>query len=99
VTDGQRLGSILNGVRAQGFAIVDQELEDGVRSLAAPLHGASGAVIAAINVSAHASRVTMDTLRKDLLPHLLDSAAKIDADLQSLGGQPAPPSPPTPKSP
>jgi IclR family pca regulon transcriptional regulator len=98
VTDAERLEGILNGVRTQGFAIVDQELEDGVRSLAAPLHGAAGAVVAAINVSAHASRVTMDTLRKDLLPHLLASAAKIDADLQSLGGQTTPPSPPTPRS-
>jgi IclR family pca regulon transcriptional regulator len=88
VTDPERLGAILNTVRAQGYAIVDQELEDGVRSLAAPIHGAGGAVVAAINVSAHASRVTMDALRKDFLHPLLDTAAKIDGDLTSLGGVP-----------
>jgi IclR family pca regulon transcriptional regulator len=93
VTDGQRLLGVLSAVRTQGYAIVDQELEEGVRSLAAPIHDASGAVVASINVSAHASRVTMDTLRKDFLPHLLDTAAKIDVDLQSLGGQTSRPRP------
>jgi IclR family pca regulon transcriptional regulator len=86
ITDADRLRSVLAVVRAQGYAVVDQELEDGIRTIAAPIQGANREVIAAINVSAHASRVTMDTLRKEFLPHLLDTAAKITLDLSSLGG-------------
>jgi IclR family transcriptional regulator, pca regulon regulatory protein len=85
ITDPVRLRTILDGIRTQGYAVVDQELEDGIRSMAAPIHGANQEVIAAINVSAHASRVSMDTLRKEFLPPLLDTAAKIDADFSSLG--------------
>jgi IclR family transcriptional regulator, pca regulon regulatory protein len=85
VTDAERLRTILDGIRAQGYAVVDQELEDGIRSIAAPIRGAGKDVIAAINVSAHASRMTMDSLRKEFLPLLLDAAAKIDDDLSSLG--------------
>jgi IclR family pca regulon transcriptional regulator len=87
ITEAERLRAVLNTVRAQGYAVVDQELEEGVRSVAAPIRDAAGTVVAAINVSAHASRVTMDALRRDFLPHLVDTAAKIDADLASLGGQ------------
>jgi IclR family pca regulon transcriptional regulator len=85
VTDADRLRTILAGVRVQGYAVVDQELEDGIRSMAAPIRSLNGDVIAALNVSAHASRATMDTLRKEFLPPLLKAAASITADLSSLG--------------
>ena len=48
----------LDRVREQGWALVDQELEEGLRSIAAPVRDASGRTIAAVNVSAHASRVS-----------------------------------------
>ncbi|MGH9104226.1 MAG: IclR family transcriptional regulator domain-containing protein, partial [Acidimicrobiales bacterium] len=63
-----------------------QELEDGLRSLAAPIHDAGGTVVAAINVSVHATRVTMEALRKEFLPDLLSAAAQIETDLRSRGG-------------
>jgi IclR family pca regulon transcriptional regulator len=91
ITEAERLRAMLNTVRAQGYAVVDQELEEGVRSVAAPICDATTTVVAAINVSAHASRVTMDALRRDFLPHLLETASKIGADLASLGGQTAHP--------
>jgi IclR family pca regulon transcriptional regulator len=73
-------------VRRQGWAMVDQELEQGVRSVAVPIGGADGAVAAALNVSVHASRMTMAALRKEVLPRLLATAAAIEAELRSVGG-------------
>jgi IclR family pca regulon transcriptional regulator len=72
----------LDRVRAQGWALVDQELEEGLRSIAAPIRDRSGAVVAAVNVSAHASRASKDAVRKSLLPPLLETAARIEADLR-----------------
>ncbi len=85
VTDPNRLREILADVAKQGYAIVDQELEEGLRAVAAPIHGAGGAVTAAINLSAHASRVSMTSMRTELLPRLLDTAGRIESDLQSQG--------------
>lgn len=81
VTDPARLRDILETVRVRGYATTDQELEDGLRSAAVPIHGADGAVIAAMNISAHASRVSMEQLRRDLLPKLSSTARLIEQDL------------------
>jgi IclR family transcriptional regulator, pca regulon regulatory protein len=85
VTDPERLREIVREVGRQGYAIVDQELEEGLRAIAAPIHGAGNAVIAAINLSAHASRVSLAAMRAVLLPALLETAARIEADLRSQG--------------
>ena len=71
----------LTRVRTDGYAIVDQELEEGLRSIAAPIHDRTGAVVGAVNVSVHASRATVAAMRRGLLPPLLAAAARIDADL------------------
>ncbi|GAB1509530.1 IclR family transcriptional regulator domain-containing protein [Actinophytocola sp. KF-1] len=68
-------------VRAQGWALVNQELEEGLRALAAPVRDRSGTVVAAVNVSAHASRTSLEAMRRDLLPPLLKTAARIEADI------------------
>jgi IclR family pca regulon transcriptional regulator len=81
VTDLERLRRQLDRVRAQGWAAVDQELEQGVRSVAVPIRDATGAVSAALNVSVHASRMTMATLRKQVLPQLLQTAGAIEGEL------------------
>src|SRR6266571_5797889 len=81
VTDPDRLREIVHEVAEQGYSIVDQELEEGLRALAAPIRDASGAVTAAINVSAHASRHSPDAMLTHLLPALLQTAAQIEADL------------------
>jgi IclR family transcriptional regulator, pca regulon regulatory protein len=87
VTDPDRLRAILREVDSQGYAIVDQELEDGLRAIAAPIHDASGAVIAAVNVSAHAGRYhTPDAMLTQLLPDLLKTAALIESDLKAIPG-------------
>jgi IclR family pca regulon transcriptional regulator len=85
VTDPARLREILHEVGELGYSIVDQELEEGLRAIAAPIRGSGGGVIAAINVSAHASRVSMAAMRTDLLPALLDTARQIEVDLKSQG--------------
>lgn len=68
-------------VRSQGWALVNQELEEGLRALAAPIRDRTGKVVAALNVSAHASRTSLEAMRRDLLPPLLKAAARVEADL------------------
>lgn len=81
VADPRILTEELDRIRDRGFAIVDGELEDGVRSVAAPVHGRGGRVVAAVNVSTATSRVDLDRLESDFLPALLDTTQAIDAEL------------------
>lgn len=81
VTDVQALIDEVATVRQQGWCLLDQELEEGIRSVAAPLHDRRGRVIASINVGTHASRVTLRQLRSEILPALLATARSIDAQL------------------
>jgi IclR family transcriptional regulator, pca regulon regulatory protein len=83
VTDPVQLKKIVREVGEQGYAIVDQELEEGLRAIAAPIHGSADGVTAAINVSAHASRVSLEAMRTDLLPAMLETARQIETDLRS----------------
>ena len=69
-------------VRSQGWALVNQELEEGLRAIAAPVRDQTGAVVAAVNVSAHATR-TLESMRRDLLPPLLVATAAIERDLRA----------------
>jgi IclR family transcriptional regulator, pca regulon regulatory protein len=78
---------VIDKVRKQGYAATDQELEEGLRSLAVPIHGASGAVVAALNVSVHASRASMAALRREYLPAAQKAAVAIEGDLR--GAAPA----------
>jgi IclR family pca regulon transcriptional regulator len=87
VTDPTRLRAVLNEVRSQGYAIVDQEMEEGIRAVAAPLRDGSGATVAAVNLSAYASRVSIDAFRDEFLPGLLETARQIEADLKALGSR------------
>jgi len=85
VTDPARLRDTLAQVAGQGYAIVDQELEEGLRAVAVPIRGAADVGTAAINVSAHASRVSMTALREEILPVLQGTVAQIEADLRAAG--------------
>ena len=79
------LRQVVATVRRQGYALTDQELEDGLRSVAVPIHDASGVAIAALNVSVHASRATIQALRNEFLPPAQEAAAAIEAELRSAG--------------
>ncbi|MCX4091371.1 IclR family transcriptional regulator domain-containing protein [Nocardia sp. alder85J] len=81
VTEPAQLRGELEKVRAQGYSLVDQELEAGLRSVAAPVHDSAGAVVAAINISTHASRRGLEEIHGDLLPHLRIAARGIEADM------------------
>ena len=89
LTDPAKLRSELARIRAQGWALVDQELEEGLRSVAAPIRDRTGRVVAAVNVSAHASRASKDAVRRVLLPPLLATAERIEADLRAASATPA----------
>jgi IclR family pca regulon transcriptional regulator len=80
IVDPPELRRELDRVRRQRWALVDQELERGLRSIAAPIRDAAGRVIAAANVGAHAGRITVATLRRALLPSLQATAAAIERD-------------------
>jgi IclR family pca regulon transcriptional regulator len=70
----------LIGVRARGWALADEELAPGVRSIAAPVRDAAGTVRAAMNVTVHAAETSLDTLVNDHLPRLLRAAGEVSAD-------------------
>ena len=81
ITDVGTLHAELQVVAEQGWCLLDQELEDGIRSIAVPVHDATRTVVAAINVSTHASRVQLPDLIAKYLPRLQACSARIDADL------------------
>jgi len=85
VCDERTLRQILLQVRQRGWALVDQEVEEGVRSVAAPIRDRTGRVIAAINASAHATRAPVRKLRESFVPVLLDAASRISRSLGAPG--------------
>ncbi|HAS40249.1 MAG TPA: IclR family transcriptional regulator [Microscillaceae bacterium] len=70
-------------VRQQGWALSDQELEIGVRSVACPLKDKDGKTLAALNISGHASRVTKEEMLDKFLPALQNTVAKIEQALKN----------------
>lgn len=71
------LREVLKQVRADGYAIVDQELEVGLRSIAVPVRDTRGRVVAAMNVGAQAGRVTLAQMKTLYLPHLCRAAEQL----------------------
>ena len=82
VATRSELAVVLAQIRAEGYALVDQELEIGLRSLAVPIHDPSGTVVAAINTSTDARRGTPEDVLTVLLPVLRDTATAIESDLR-----------------
>jgi len=79
--DPKHLAAAIAQVRERGWAFVDQELEEGLRVLAAPVRGPRGRVIAAVSVSTLAGSSTPDAFLRDMLPPVLRAAAAIEVDL------------------
>ena len=84
VTDPQELTRVIAETGEQGYALIDQELELGLRSIAVPLRDTSGRVFAGLNVSAQAARVDTAMMIKEFLPLLKESANRIEALRASL---------------
>lgn len=85
VTDPARLRELVDEVRARGWALVDEELEMGLRSVAAPITCSDGRTIAALNVSGAVARISRDDLLERFLPDLLATAAEISLSLIRSG--------------
>ena len=84
LTDEASLRAELAVISARGWSLVDQELEPGLRSLAAPVRDRDGRVVAALNVSTHAARYSLEQLHDDLAPVILDAARALSADLGTV---------------
>jgi IclR family pca regulon transcriptional regulator len=77
----EALWECLQQVRQQGWCLVDQELEQGLRSLAVPVYDSSGHVLAAMNVSTHAGRVPASELEQRFLPIMLNASRELSSQL------------------
>ncbi len=71
---------VLYEVRTRGWALTDEHLARGIRSIAAPVRDGSNHVVAALNVTVHAAETSIKTLTEKYLPLLLQTAAAISAD-------------------
>ncbi|MFD5075782.1 IclR family transcriptional regulator C-terminal domain-containing protein [Streptomyces sp. NPDC058371] len=85
ITDPARLRATLRQVRDEGFALVDEELEQGLRSIAVPVRDRTGRVVAAVNVAMHSSRRTPEQCVEEVLPELHTAATRIETDLRVAG--------------
>lgn len=81
ITDLRALVERVREDRRQGFSIVDEELERGLRSIAVPLVGRDGHCVAALNVSANSHRTTRNEMRDRYLPALSEAARQISRSI------------------
>ncbi|MEA2923802.1 MAG: IclR family transcriptional regulator, pca regulon regulatory protein [Alphaproteobacteria bacterium] len=81
ITDLQALFDRIRDDHSQGFSIVDEELERGLRAIAVPIVDRQREVVAALNLSTHATRTTRNEMRDKFLPQLRAAAAQIAAFL------------------
>ena len=84
VTSKKSLSTEIAKASEQGWYLLDQELEVGLRSLSVPIGTHVNDTYAAINVSVPASRVGIDSLTQQILPRLQNAARKIDKDIADL---------------
>jgi IclR family pca regulon transcriptional regulator len=83
VTEAEVLRDALQRVREQGWSIVSEELEKGLLSASAPVRDRSGAVVAALASSTSTGRSTVEDLRRDVVPLLVETAERISEALRA----------------
>lgn len=86
ITAVETLEAALEQIRQTGYGMTDEELELGVRSVAAPVRDASGEVVAAVNVSTLTTRVSLEELKGEILPRLLEASHRISSALGFVPG-------------
>jgi IclR family pca regulon transcriptional regulator len=86
--DAAERAAALREVRARGWALTDEQLAPGIRSVAVPLRDGDGRVIAALNVNSHAAETPLDVLIGKHLPLLLQAAGAISSDWAACQGVP-----------
>jgi IclR family pca regulon transcriptional regulator len=79
LTDEDEILAELAKVAKQGWAVNDQELEEGLRSIAAPIVDASNRTVAAMNISTHVTRTNRKELREVMVPALLATTRRVNA--------------------
>jgi IclR family pca regulon transcriptional regulator len=79
VVTPKKLREVLGAIRIAGYAVIEEELEVGLRSIAVPVRGASGAIVAALNIGAQATRVTRAQMEQEFLPLLLKGSQELSA--------------------
>ena len=79
VVDKAALAQAIAHVREQGYALVDQELELGLRTIAVPVRNFRGEVVAAMNISVHAGRMTVEQMVERCLPSLIKFQVELNA--------------------
>src|ERR1700733_2292195 len=77
IVSADKLRQVLRLARRNGYSIVDQELEHGLRSMAVPIHNPAGKTTAALNVGTHAQRIPIQHLINKFLPHLQAAAQEL----------------------
>ena len=82
ITNVEKLRLSLRNVRRNGYALVDQELEVGLRSLAVPVYAGSGRVVATVNLSGTSPRMPVYDMQTRFLPHLRNAALELAAFLR-----------------
>ncbi|MGP4115051.1 IclR family transcriptional regulator domain-containing protein [Streptomyces sp. 4N509B] len=82
VTDRGELAGLVDRAAAEGYALVDEELEEGLRSIAVPVRDRAGRAVAAVNVATHTGRRTARECVAEVLPALRATADGISADLR-----------------
>ncbi|PRB80925.1 IclR family transcriptional regulator [Pseudomonas sp. MYb185] len=86
LTDSRALREEIVRVRQQGYSIVDQELDLGLRSVATPVFAGNGDLLGAINISTNAARVPIEVLEQDYLPRLQQLADGVRRTVRSAAG-------------
>jgi IclR family transcriptional regulator, pca regulon regulatory protein len=81
VTDEAQLREIIDQARIQGWILVDQEVEEGVRSLAVPIRSPDGRAAAALTVCSHAFRVSVERVMEEFLPLVLETSKRITEEI------------------
>jgi IclR family pca regulon transcriptional regulator len=91
ITDPATLRAKVVEARVRGWTLVDQELEEGVTSIAVPVHDPAGRVVATVNVGTQSRRLSPSALQRTALGPLRETAGYIERDIALLGVGPTPP--------
>ena len=78
ITDRGIVAERVAAARRDGYALVDEELEIGLRSIAVPVRDRAGRIVAAINVPTQSARCDVETMKRDFLPVLRSAATRIE---------------------
>lgn len=78
ITDRSLLAEAIGKAGTDGFAVVDEELELGLRSIAVPIRDKAGRTVAAINVSTQSARFSVAEMEREILPALLEARQRVE---------------------